>query len=169
MHMRRGRVGGLLIIVCIVGVGYVAWKASVRQTTSDGSQVGPEIQRHTASNSHELGGKQMAATPTKGGQVEHADDSNFRQQVLEADTPVLVDFYADWCGPCRMLSPILDELARENPGVRIVKVNVDHSPDAAMEYNIEGIPALRLFRGGKVVNRIDGLADKAELKSMLGI
>lgn len=111
----------------------------------------------------------MAATPTNSGKIEHADDSNFRRQVLEADGPVLVDFYADWCGPCRMLGPVLEELARENPGVRIIKVNVDNSPQAAVEYSIEAIPALRLFRGGQVVGRFDGLASKAELKSMLGL
>ena len=111
----------------------------------------------------------MATTPTQTGQIGHADDSTFRKQVLEADTPVLVDFYADWCGPCRMLSPILEELAREHPEVRIVKVNVDHSPNTAVEYRIEAIPALRLFRGGNVVNQFDGLANKAELKTMLGI
>ena len=68
-----------------------------------------------------------------------------------------------------MLSPVLEELAREHPEVRIVKVNVDHSPNASVEYQIEAIPALRLFRGGKVVNQFDGLATKAELKSMLGL
>lgn len=169
MHIYRGRVGGLLIIVCIACVGYLAWQASVRQTGMGENQTVADVRPRADQSSPTQGNGSMATTPTKSGQIAHADDSNFRKQVLEADAPVLVDFYADWCGPCRMLSPVLEELAREHPEVRIVKINVDNSPNAAAEYNIEAIPALRLFRGGKVVSRFDGLAEKAELKSMLGL
>jgi thioredoxin 1 len=169
MHVYRGRVGGLLIIVCIAGVGYLAWQASVRQVGVDGKQVVAPVGTRAERDSGAQGDKQMAASSTSTGKIEHADDSNFRQQVLEADGPVLVDFYADWCGPCRMLGPVLEELARENPGARIVKVDVDRSPNAAVKYKIEAIPALRLFRDGKVVSQFDGLASKAELRSMLGL
>jgi thioredoxin 1 len=133
-----------------------------KQSVAD---VRPQVEQ----GSHTQKDNPMADSPTNTSKIEHADDSNFRQQVLEADGPVLVDFYADWCGPCRMLGPVLEELARENPGARIVKVDVDRSPNASVEYKIEAIPALRLFRDGKVVGQFDGLASKAELRSMLGL
>jgi thioredoxin 1 len=104
---------------------------------------------------------------TVSGRVEHADSSNFQKTVLKADKPVLVDFYADWCGPCRMLSPVLEELARETPGARVVKVNIDDSPELATRYRISSIPALVLFRDGKPVSQLVGLAPKQTLRKML--
>lgn len=99
--------------------------------------------------------------------VLHIDESNFKSTVLESDVPVLVDFYADWCGPCRRLGPVLDELATETPNVRIVKVNVDHAPRLAMQYGVEAIPAIRVFKGGKVTGQLVGLASKTQLSAML--
>jgi thioredoxin 1 len=101
--------------------------------------------------------------------IYHADDSSFDQQVLQSPVPVLVDFYADWCGPCQMLAPILEELARETPSARVVKVNVDHSRQLATRYNITGIPSVMVFRDGKVVGQHMGLADKAQLQAMLSM
>jgi thioredoxin 1 len=79
----------------------------------------------------------------------------------------LVDFYADWCGPCRALSPTLDEIARETPGVRVVKVNIDRSPELAARYQVSSIPALRVFQQGKVTATHVGLATKERLQSLL--
>lgn len=100
--------------------------------------------------------------------IQHANDSTFEQLVLQSNVPVLVDFYADWCGPCQRLAPVLEELAAETPHARIVKVNVDHSPRVSAEYGIESIPSLKLFRQGRVAGEMVGLASKNQLRSMLG-
>jgi thioredoxin 1 len=99
--------------------------------------------------------------------VEHANEADFARLVLQSEVPVLVDFYADWCGPCQELAPVLDEVARETPDARVVKVNVDHSPRLAAQYGISAIPSVMVFRGGKVAAQHTGLASKSELKSML--
>jgi thioredoxin 1 len=101
-------------------------------------------------------------------QVVYADQGNFDGLVLNSDVPVLVDFYADWCSPCRMVAPVLDELARETPGARIVKVDVDQNPQLASRYDISSIPSLVVFRNGRVVGEHVGVASKAHLKSLLG-
>ena len=103
------------------------------------------------------------------GSLVHATDADFQQKVLQAPGRVLVDFYADWCGPCRMVAPVLEEIAREDPGAKIVKVNVDHSGQVAAQYGIESIPALLVFQDGRVVDQHVGVASKAKLRSMLGL
>jgi thioredoxin 1 len=92
------------------------------------------------------------------GTVLHANEANFDQQVLAADVPVLVDFYADWCGPCRMIAPVLEELARETPAARIVKVNVDENPALASRYGISSIPSLLVFKNGEICWKADAAA-----------
>ena len=93
---------------------------------------------------------------------------NFEQQVLKATTPVLVDFWAEWCGPCKMIAPVLDELADEYAGrVVIGKVNVDEFQGLAAEYGVRGIPTLLLFQDGQVAEQIVGLRNKRDLKSSL--
>jgi thioredoxin 1 len=93
--------------------------------------------------------------------------ANFDREVLSSKVPVLVDFYADWCGPCRAFAPILDEFAREFPHVKIVRVNVDENPKLAAKYEIEFIPSLLVFRNGKLSARHVGAADKTVLKKLL--
>lgn len=102
-----------------------------------------------------------------GGTVEHIDSAGFRSAVLEADMPVLVDFYADWCPPCRRLAPVLEELAQETPEARIVKVNVDENPDLASRYRVSSIPTLIVFRDGKPAGQSVGAAPKETLRKML--
>ena len=99
--------------------------------------------------------------------VLHADDATFQNLVLNSTVPVLVDFYADWCGPCQRLGPTLQELAAENPNIRVVKVNVDQSPSLAMEYGIESIPNVKVFRNGRVADEVVGLASKSQLRALL--
>ena len=99
------------------------------------------------------------------GRVEHVDEASFEEKVLNSQ--VLVDFYADWCGPCKELAPLLEEIASENPNTKFVKVNVDESPGLASRYEINSIPNLNLFKSGKVVAQQVGLADKEHLVSLL--
>lgn len=122
----------------------------------------------TTINRKTKGEESMSSIPQTGSAVEHANEANFDQLVLRSDVPVLVDFYADWCGPCKLLGPVLEELAGEVPSAKIVKVNVDHSPQLAARYDISSIPSLKTFDGGRVVDQHVGLANKAQLKAMLG-
>ena len=96
--------------------------------------------------------------------VIHVGDADFQAQVLESDLPVLVDFWAEWCGPCRMIGPIVDEMATTYAGrLKVVKVNVDHSQRTAAAYSIRGIPALILYRNGREVARLAGARPAADI------
>lgn len=100
--------------------------------------------------------------------VIHATDGTFEEEVLKASVPVLVDFWAPWCGPCRMVAPIVDELAIEYAGkVKIVKLNTDENSEAPATYGIRGIPTLGIFKGGQLVDGIVGAAPKSMLKAKL--
>ena len=96
------------------------------------------------------------------------NDKNFTAEVLQSDIPVLVDFWATWCGPCRAISPIVEELAKEFSGrVKITKLNVDENPSTPSQYGVRGIPALILFKEGKVLDQIIGSVPKARLKALI--
>ncbi len=92
------------------------------------------------------------------------DDSNFQAEVLSSDKPVLVDFWAIWCGPCKMIAPIVEELAGEYDGkLKVAKMDVDANPRTAMQYGIRSIPTLLIFKGGQVVEQIVGAVPKRHL------
>ena len=92
---------------------------------------------------------------------------NFAQEVLQSEKPVLLDFWASWCGPCRMLSPIVDEVAEERTDVKVGKVNVDEQPELAQAFGIASIPTLLVIRDGRTVNRAVGVRSKEEILQML--
>lgn len=92
---------------------------------------------------------------------------NFKKEVLNSEKPVLVDFYADWCGPCNAMAPVIEELAKElERKAKVVKINVDENSDIAVEYNVMSIPTLIVFKNGKEEKRLVGLRDKEELLSL---
>jgi thioredoxin 1 len=98
----------------------------------------------------------------------HVSDKTFASEVLSSDVPVLVDFWATWCGPCRSISPIVEELAKEFSGrVKVTKLNVDESPATPTQYGVRGIPTLILFKGGKIFDQIVGAVPKARLKALI--
>jgi thioredoxin 1 len=99
--------------------------------------------------------------------IEFTDD-NFDTEVLKSNLPVLVDFWAEWCGPCKMIAPIVEEIASDYAGkVKVGKVNVDFNNQVAMQYGIRGIPALLVFKGGAVANQIVGAVPKNDITQIL--
>ncbi|PIZ98381.1 MAG: thioredoxin [Candidatus Komeilibacteria bacterium CG_4_10_14_0_2_um_filter_37_10] len=100
--------------------------------------------------------------------AEHVTDQNFQQEVLQAKIPVFVDFYATWCGPCKMMSPVIDELSKEYEGkIKIVKLDVDANQTTAQQYQVMSIPTMFIFKNGQIVQQLVGYQDKSKLKEKL--
>jgi thioredoxin 1 len=100
--------------------------------------------------------------------VPEFDDNNFNSEVLQANGPVLVDFWAPWCGPCRQIAPVIEQLAGENQGtIKIGKLNVDNAPNAAQNYGVSSIPTLMIFKNGEVVDRFVGVQPKSRLQQAI--
>ena len=100
--------------------------------------------------------------------AEQVTDSTFKQEVLESEAPVLVDFWAPWCGPCRMVAPVVDEISEQYDGqVKVVKVNTDENPSVASQYGIRSIPTLMIFKGGQRVDMVVGAVPKTTLANTL--
>jgi thioredoxin 1 len=101
------------------------------------------------------------------GSLQDVSDTNFQAEVIESDQPVLVDFWAPWCGPCRVVAPVLEELAGERSDLRIVKLNVDDNQQTAAKYEVLSIPTLILFKGGEPVKKVIGAYPKKKLEAEL--
>ncbi|HVC09495.1 MAG TPA: thioredoxin [Elusimicrobiota bacterium] len=98
----------------------------------------------------------------------HLTDDSFEKEVVQSASPVLVDFWAPWCGPCRMLSPVIEEIAKEYTGkIRVAKINTDDHPNSATRFKISAIPTLLFFKDGKVIEQMVGVHSKAEIKKTL--
>ena len=93
--------------------------------------------------------------------------NNFNQEVLNSDRPVLMDFWAPWCGPCRMVVPLVEEIAKERSDIKVVKINVDEEQDLAMQFGVMSIPTLVVMKNGKIVNQVTGARPKAQILAML--
>lgn len=100
--------------------------------------------------------------------VPEFDDNNFDSEVLQSNTPVLVDFWAPWCGPCRQIAPVIEQLAGENMGsIKVGKLNVDDAPNSAQSYGVSSIPTLMIFKDGEVIERLVGVQPKTKLQQAI--
>ena len=93
--------------------------------------------------------------------------NNFNQEVLNSDKPVLMDFWAPWCGPCRMVVPLVEEIAKERSDIKVVKINLDEEQELAMQFGVMSIPTLVVMKNGKIVNQVTGARPKAQILAML--
>ena len=100
-------------------------------------------------------------------EVIKVNNKNFENEVLESDKTVLVDFYADWCGPCQMLSPMVEEIAKENSNIKVAKINVDQNEELAVRYEVASIPTLVVIRNGNEIKRSIGVIQKSEIENLV--
>ena len=103
----------------------------------------------------------------RGMEVMNVTSTNFQDEVLNSDKTVLIDFYADWCGPCKMFSPVVEAVAKENEDIKVVKINVDKAQDLAIQYQVMSIPTTVVIKEGKEVNRAVGMVSKSDLLEMV--
>lgn len=100
-------------------------------------------------------------------EVLEINNSNFEEEVLKSEKAVLVDFYAEWCGPCKMLAPVIDQIAKENEDIKVAKINVDEAQELAEKYGVMSIPTLVVIKNGEEIKRQVGLASKTEILGMI--
>ncbi len=99
--------------------------------------------------------------------VKKITEKNFNDEVIKSDQTVLLDFYAEWCGPCNMLSPTIDEIANENKNIKVYKVNIDEVTNSVNKFNIVSVPTILIFKNGEITSKISGLTDKDQILSMV--
>jgi thioredoxin 1 len=155
----------LLLAVTAFSLSQAMNSRSVAPESADDKELGSA--RESEADFDGGSGAGMSAEHKAHGGIVHASEADFAETVLNSSVPVLVDFYADWCGPCRALGPVLEDVARETADAKVVKVNVDRSPRLAARYGVASIPNLVVFRDGEVAARHVGLASKDQLKALL--
>ncbi|MBQ9267316.1 MAG: thioredoxin [Clostridia bacterium] len=116
---------------------------------------------------NEIESKELENTITENGAVQEVSASSFSKEVLQSDKKVLIDFYADWCEPCKMLSPLVEQVASENSDVKFVKINVDENDDLATRYRVLYIPTLVVIENGEEINRAVGYIEKNEIQELI--
>lgn len=99
--------------------------------------------------------------------VKKITEKNFNDEVIKSDQTVLLDFYAEWCGPCNTLSPIIDEIVNENKNIKVYKVNIDEEINLVNKFNIVSVPTILIFKNGEITSRVSGLTDKNQILSMV--
>ena len=114
-------------------------------------------------NETEIEGNDRQETAKTEEKVIEVTSRNFEEEVIKSEKPVIIDFYATWCGPCKRLSPIIEEVARENENVKFVKIDIDNTEDIALEYQVKSIPTLLLIQNGEEKDRIVGIVDKNQI------
>jgi thioredoxin 1 len=143
-----------LIIVLIIFISLLVLANMVLNKKQNNSK-----QESQKKEENEMGENKM--------QVITVTEKNFEDEVLKSEKTVLIDFYADWCGPCKILSPIVDEVAEENEKIKVVKINIDQEENLAVEYQILSIPTLVVIKNGKEVKRSVGVVDKEEILDLV--
>lgn len=143
-----------LIIVLIIFISLLVLAKMVLNKKQNNSK-----QESQKKEENEMGENKM--------QVITVTEKNFEDEVLKSEKTVLIDFYADWCGPCKILSPIVDEVAEENEKIKVVKINIDQEENLAVEYQILSIPTLVVIKNGKEVKRSVGVVDKEEILDLV--
>ena len=146
----------IILILVVVSIFVVS---SVVLKTNDDIEIKKEIM--------ESGDMALGDIKETDGEVKHISSNEFESEVLKSENVVLVDFYATWCGPCKTVAPILEEIAKEDRKIKIVKVDVDESEDISADYNVMYIPTLVIIKDGEEVDRIVGAAKKAEIQKMI--
>ena len=152
----------LLLIVLVVASIYINRKSQEYIQNSQAENM-LNIDNSTSTAEENTINKNVEVTNMS---VIKVTDQNFEQEVLNSDMPVLVDFYADWCGPCKMLSPIVEEVAQENSNIKVVKINVDESQEIAVKYQVMSIPTLVGIKNGNEVTRSVGVVSKSQILNM---
>ena len=163
----------ILIIVCIVFIGLLVSASMLVNKFSDfkyseDTEYGELILGETDIINSELG-ENIENKEEEENEMEILEltSENFEEEVLKSGKTVLIDFYADWCGPCKMMAPVVERIASENPDIKVCKVNVDNEESLAITYRVMSIPTFMVVKNGEVVNRIVGAVDKAELESAI--
>ncbi len=154
-------VAACLMLTLAIAIAVVSIDLARASAGSDQSLVSEKEQPANSKEKAKMTSVQSAVGTVK------VTEGNFDDQVLKSDVPVLVDFFAEWCGPCHVQAPILDELASEVDKAKIAKVDVDESSDLARRYGIRSLPTLLVFKNGEAVARHEGVASKEQLKMLL--